>query len=127
MPADRRSWRVALDEDLDQLLGRDAGEPGGSMSRGLEPTRDRLSRARLARAVVVPEPEVTRGPARGLAADDDGVEAQREQALDERLLFGGGDQVLLNEDPPAVPRAGPWTRRGYPASPTALRASRRRR
>src|SRR4051812_4604365 len=93
MPADRRADRVALDEDLDEVIGLDAGQLCCTRTRGLEPVGNRLSRLRLARLVVVVETEVTRSAARGLAVDHDRVEAERLDVREERRFLFGSEEV----------------------------------
>ena len=76
MPADRRSRRIFLDEDLGELIGYEVGQLCGTFARGHEPGRHRLAGQRLAHLVVVVESEVPSTTARSLSMHDDRIEAE---------------------------------------------------
>jgi hypothetical protein len=91
VPANRRPGRVALDQDLDQVLGAHASEAGRSAPRRLKPCGDCLAGSLRARPVVIARPK-WRAVQRSRPTDDDRVREPGERtaagARADRLVPG---------------------------------------
>ena len=100
MPPDLRAGRVALDEDLRELVGLDLGELRRPLADGNEPLGDRLRLLEGGAAlVVVVDAEVPRGALRDDAVHPDLVEVEPLELVEQRLLLVLAEQLRLVDEP----------------------------
>ena len=127
MPPDARTWRIVRDEHLRQRLPLHGGQAGGQSPHSDEELRDRRAGLHAPRLVAVRPAEVNRTPARHLATHAHLAEGQGPQALHQRGLLVGGQNILpIDESFRKVRYFGKQHRHGFslPVRPPTVTGSR---